>query len=273
MTLPYNFSEIINLATFAFALFFILLGYKRGLLHQLLDLVGFMASLLISWVLAPYLADSVPLIPSSLDLFSTPLIGQNLHAIANTILWFVLSAIAVSLLMTFVIKPFAKGIHAIPIANILNRILGAIYGLLPFTLMALLAGLILSSPLFSNGRSSVEASVLNPVLTISDEILQSFLNQDEAGGLIQKMMKGETVKSEDLQFIPNWFESLGMPEALKIPFEKLINQEALSDEDISSIRTYMDAQALTAEEWRSFFETIGLNPQQIDQIFNTLQIK
>ena len=124
MTLPYNFTNILNLSTIGLALFFVLMGYKRGLLDQLLDLVGFLLSLVLAWLLAPYLADSIPLIPSNLDFFSTPLVGESLHAIANTIVWFVLSVIAMSLLMNFVIKPFAKGIHTIPLANVLNRILG-----------------------------------------------------------------------------------------------------------------------------------------------------
>ena len=273
MTLPYNFTNILNLSTIGLALFFVLMGYKRGLLDQLLDLVGFLLSLVLAWVLAPYLADSVPLIPSNLDFFMTPLVGESLHAIANTILWFVLSVIAMSLLMNFVIKPFAKGIHAIPLANVLNRILGAIYGLIPFALLALLASLILSSPLFSNGRASVESSLLKPVLSVSDELLQSFLNQDEAGGLISKMMKGESIKAEDFDFIPNWFESFGIPEELKAPFEKLINQEALSTEDYDLIKNYMDTKQLSKDEWRTFFDGMGLTPSQIDQIFKTLNIK
>ena len=102
MTLPYNFVNILNSVVVFVYLLFIVIGYTRGLLSQLLDVVSMIASLVLAWFLAPQLAHTIPLIPSTLDWFKTPLVGDSLYQISNTVIWYVIVFIAVSVLMGFI---------------------------------------------------------------------------------------------------------------------------------------------------------------------------
>lgn len=273
MTLPYNFTNILNIAVVVIYAFFILVGYKRGLVAQLLDIISLLAALVFAWLLAPQLATSVPLIPSNLDWFNTPFIGESLHQIANTLLWYILVFIAISVLMTFVIKPAAKVIHAIPIAKTLNRILGAIFGVITPSILALLATFVLTSPIFTNGRSVVEASILSPVTEVTDIALNMIIAQSDSGSLVNKVINGEKITTEDFASIPEWFTKLGLPDELQAPFEKLVNQEALTQDEINTVVSYVNDQGWTKEDVSDFLIKMGLGSEQIDEIINKLGIK
>ncbi len=273
MTLPYNFADTLNIIILAVFAFFIVMGYMRGLVAQILDIVSLLASLVLAWLFAPQLANTVPIIPSTLDWFQTPLIGDSLHQISNTVVWYILVFIAVSVIMTFVVKPAAKTIHAIPIAKTLNRLLGAVFGMIAPLIIAIIATFVLSSPLFINGRSVVEASYLAPITDLTDYALDSIYAQTETGGLIQKVMDGESITTDDFINIPEWYTQVGLPEELQGPFEKLINQEALSQDEINTVVEYVKDEGWTKEDVASFLSTIGLSTEQIDEIINKLGIK
>lgn len=274
MTLPYQSALILNSITAFVFLFFIVVGYARGLIHQLLDLVGFVASFFLAWIFTPQIAQAVPLLPSNLSWFQTPLVGQNLYTLSNVVVWFVIVVIAVSVVMTFIVKPFAKGIHKIPVAKTLNRILGAFYGLIPATLLAVLACLILTSPLFSNGRSSVEAAgLLKPFVFVSDALLESFTTQSDKTGLLQKLVAGEEITTEDLSQIPSWFTSLGLSDELKVPLEKLIRQESLTPEEIANVKAYIAEQEWTKEDLEKLLQQFSFSQDQISSALNQLGIQ
>lgn len=270
MILPMNTVLSLNIASIVVFVLFILNGYSRGFIHQILDLIGFIASFVLAWIFAPQIAESVPLLPSTLEWFNTPIIGNSLFAISNTIVWFVIIMIGVSIVMTFVVKPFAKGIHAIPIAKTVNRLLGAVYGLIPASLIAILATLILTSPLFQNGRSTVESSVLRPFSTLSDALLDGFFNRNQESTLLHKILNGEAITTQDLQEIPSWFTQMGLPESLQVPMEKLINGEPLSTDELAEITTYIEDQQWSTEELVSFLKSFGLNDEQVSNIINIL---
>lgn len=270
MILPMNTVLTLNIATAVVFLFFIVNGYSRGFIHQILDLIGFIASFVVAWIFAPQLSDSVPLLPSTLEWFKTPLIGNSLFSISNTIVWFVIIMIGISIVMTFIVKPFAKGIHAIPLAKTINRILGAIYGLIPASLLAILASLILTSPLFQNGRSTVESSLLKPYVVVSDALLNGFFNRNQESSLLHKILNGEAISTQDLQEIPSWFTQLGLPEHLQGPMEKLINGEALSADELTDIQSYIADQKWTTEDIVSFLKGFGLNDEQVSNIINII---
>lgn len=273
MTLPFNFANTLNIIIIAVFALFIVMGYMRGFVSQILDIVSLLASLVLAWLFAPQLASSVPIVPSTLDWFQTPLIGDGLHQIANTVVWYALVFIAVSILMTFVVKPAAKTIHAIPIAKTINRLLGAVFGLIMPFILAMIATFVLSSPLFVNGRSVVEASFLAPITEITDIALDSIYKQTQSGGLIQKVIDGESITTEDFQSIPDWFAKLGLPQELQEPFEKLVNQEALTQEEINTVVEYIKDEGWTKEDVSNFLSKMGLSSQQIDEMINKLGIK
>lgn len=273
MTLPYNFVNILNSVVVFVYLLFIVIGYTRGLLSQLLDVVSMIASLVLAWFLAPQLAHTIPLIPSSLDWFKTPLVGDSLYQISNTVVWYVIVFIAVSVLMTFIVKPAAKTIHAIPIAKTINRILGAFFGLIVPSILAILATFVLTSPFFTNGRASVEASFLAPITEISDIALNAIVDNSASGPLLQKILDGDKITTQDFQTIPEWFAELGLPEELKVPFEKLINQEALTQDEMNAVLNYISSEGWTKEDLSNFFDNLGFSAEQIDEMINKLGIK
>ncbi len=273
MTLPYNFADTLNLIIIAVFALFIIMGYMRGLLAQVLDIVSLLASIVLAWLFAPQLASSVTIIPSTLEWFQTPLIGDSLHQIANTMVWYIIVFIVVSVVMTFIVKPAAKTIHAIPIAKTINRILGAVFGLIAPCIIAIIATFVLSSPLFTNGRNVVEASYLAPITELTDIALESIVAQTESGSLVQKVLDGEPITTEDFQSIPDWFAKLGLPVELQGPFEKLVNQESLSQEEINAVIEYIKDEGWTKEDVANFLNQMGLSVEQIDEIINRLGIK
>jgi len=274
ITLPINSVFILNSITVLIFLLFVVGGFSRGLVHQLLDLVGFVAGLVLAWIFAPQLAAQWPILSIEFDFFQQPLIGAPLHGLANTASWFAIIWIGISILMTFVIKPFAKFIHKVPIANSLNRLLGAIYGLIPATLLSLLLAFVLTTPVFSNGRSTVEASgMLKPFLGISDFLLSELYQQSDSTGILQKIMAGEPLAIEDLESLPDWLEKLGISESLKEPLNKLIQGQSLDSIDVEAIQSYIDEHQISQEDIRALMRRFGLTDEEITSTLNALQFK
>lgn len=274
ITLPLNSVFILNSITVVIFLLFVVGGFSRGLIHQLLDLIGFVAGLVLAWVFAPQLASQWPLLSQEMDFFNQPLIGQPLHGLANTVLWFAIIWIGLSILMTFIVKPFAKFIHKVPIANSLNRLFGAVYGLIPATLLSLLLAFVLTTPVFSNGRSTVEASgMLKPFLGISDFLLSEVYQQSDSTGILQKVMAGETLTLEDLENLPDWLETLGISESLKEPLNKLIQGQSLDTLDLEAIQSYIDEHQVTQEDLSALMKRFSLTDEEITSALNALQFK
>jgi len=272
ISLPMNSAIVLNSIVVFLFLFFVITGYSRGLIHQLLDLVGLLAGFILAWLLSPIMADVAPIVGTGWDVFNQPIIGELLYKLSNTIVWFLVILAIVSLVISLVLKPFMKFIHKVPIARTVNRLLGGIYGLLPATVWSVLLALVLTTPIFANGRSTVEAAwFLKPFVKISDIALDSIYNTLDATGIIKKMATNEDLSANDIETAPEWLSNLGLSEGLTNGLAKLIRGDGLDPEDIQAIQSYIDDKKITENQVRAFLEQFGVAKEKAEEAIQNFQ--
>lgn len=272
ISLPMNSAIVLNSIVVFLFLFFVVTGYSRGLIHQLLDLAGLLAGFILAWILSPIMADVAPIVGTDWDVFKQPIIGELLYKLSNTVVWFLIILAVIFVIVAWVLKPFMKFIHKVPIARTVNRLLGGIYGLLPATVWSVLLALVLTTPIFANGRSTVEAAwFLKPFVKISDIALDSIYNTLDATGIIQKMATDEDLSASDIETAPEWLSNLGLSEGLTQGLAKLIRGDGLDPEDIAAIQAYIDDKKITEDQVRAFLEQFGVAKDKAEDAIDNFQ--
>lgn len=171
MCIPENSFIYINVAIIVIYLLSIYKAFKRGFLYETINFFGFIASLLISWFLAPIMAKYLPIV-TELDLSGQgeEIVVNILSPIVNTVVWTVLLLVIIKLVLT-IILPLFKGVSKIPVIGSVNRILGAIFGVFDATIWILIFSMLLSMPFFENGQEVKNHTFVKYVNEISDKAL------------------------------------------------------------------------------------------------------
>lgn len=151
---------------------FIVVGYVKGFLFEIVSLFFTIASAIIAWFAAPVLASTFPIINITDLNKETELLSKliNINALANTVIYFVIVFLVLKLL-NWIISFLVKGLNKIPVIGKFNQILGAIVGIINATLVTLALSLLLSLPVFKNGEEIKNATIFKYINKYSDEAL------------------------------------------------------------------------------------------------------
>jgi len=246
-TLPTYVFTYLDVALVLFLLLGLINGFRRGLLLSLIDLIGLILALWLSFRFAPTLAEMIPLMRASEVVSQFPLLGLLLLQQINTIMWFFILFAAISLIL-LLIKPMFKAINKVPIVGGVNQILGALLGALKTLFMLWLLSLLLYTPLFNNGKALVEASYLRfyrelpIVLPIETEF-------DYA--IFIKLIKNERLDQSESESLEAYMDDLFKQEALQAYLNGLLESGQLGDLELKDIQAWLSQfDALDAiESW------------------------
>ena len=152
MSIPNSYFIYINIFIGLIYLFFILIGYKKGFLFELVSLVYTAASAAIAWFLAPVFAGMFPIVILSNTNTEAELISKlvNIDAISNTVIYFVLVFLLLKLFYLF-IAFVLKGMNKLPVIGKFNKILGGIFGIINATIVTIMLSMLLNLPIIENG--------------------------------------------------------------------------------------------------------------------------
>ena len=152
MSIPNSYFIYINIFIGLIYLIFILIGYKKGFLFELVSLVYTAASAAIAWFLAPVFAGMFPIVILSNTNAEAELISKlvNIDAISNTVIYFVLVFLIFKLFYLF-IAFVLKGMNKLPVIGKFNKILGGIFGIVNATIVTIMLSILLNLPIIENG--------------------------------------------------------------------------------------------------------------------------
>ena len=162
MYIPLELVQLVNIFLILVLALFILSGYKRGFLLQLLDLLGLIISLFLAWVFAPAFGRMFVLLPRDFSPFQGTVLANLFYEQTNSIAWFVVLFL-VFFTLIFFIKLIAKAIGAIPVFKQINGILGVAFAFVRLLIFSFIIVFVLSTPLFRNGSEIIERSWLSPI--------------------------------------------------------------------------------------------------------------
>lgn len=206
MNIPNNFFIFIDIFIAIIYFVFIIIGYKRGFLFELVSLLYSVISILISWFLAPILANVYPIINIDNLNKETELITKvfDLSTMINTLIYFVIVFLLLKLIY-IVIAFILKGMNKIPVIGKFNQILGIFAGMFNATLITLSLSMLLTLPIIKNGEHIKNKTLFKYISNYSDKILNYIVENIDFDN-IKLQFDNFDIDNARLEF-KNWIES------------------------------------------------------------------
>ena len=264
ISFPMNTVLIINLVVTILIITALLIGYFNGFIKQVSELIVLIGSIIIAWPVSNVLSKSIPILSRNLSMFDDILFGQFAYEISNIFVWFFILLILLSIGLHQILKPFVKQLRQTQWIKPLDKILGVIIALVPQMIWILLFMIISLSPIFVNGRSTLESSIVNPLVPVAQTLSDQFVKQVDPYGIVVKVTQNQELTEEDVSNIPVWLETFGVPEKSVDIVEKFINEEEFIQEDLEVVQDYIDEHEVSEAQARSFLERFGLSQAEID---------
>lgn len=199
MVISSAYFTYLNLALIILYLAFVVIGYKNGLILQIVDLVYNILALFIGYFLAPILASHFPIV--KLD---EVYMALKLNVLMDTLIYMIIVFILLKLLY-LIIKPLFGFVSKIPLIGFVNDIGGALMGIVNATIVVLLFYMLLNTPLFKNGNEVKEKTYLKTINGLSYKALEFSMDHFD----FQKEFKDFDIDKTRMAF-DKWLEEQGV---------------------------------------------------------------
>ena len=206
MVIPENCYIYISILVAAIYLAFIIIGYHKGFLYELVNMVYTVLALAAAWFASPVFAKVFPLI--DLNKMGTEAMMLNklidLNNTVNIAAYFLIIFLILKVLYIF-ISLILKSINKIPILGGFNQTLGCITGVFNATIVSLAITMLLGLPLFKNGKDAIDHSVLKYISGFSRSAL-TFVSEKITSSKLPDRPDGFDIDSYREEF-RKWLES------------------------------------------------------------------
>lgn len=264
--LPENIVTIINIALIAMFVILALIGYLRGFISQLYDILVMGIGYLVSLLITPALAKAVRLLPGSVNLDEIPFVGAQLVTLIDRILWTII-IVFIFIIIGLIFKGMVikKVLHyqkkVLP-----DRIGGAVFAILPVGLVGFAIALVLSAPIFSNGSALLSATVLSPLSSTTGAIVQDIVKKNPALQLLDKFQSGEDLNETDFDTIHSALVTMGFPDNVIDVAMKFVKHEEVTETDLQILKTYAEDNHITPETVKGWLQDFGFTEAQINEL-------
>lgn len=145
MNISSDYFLYINIILVLIYIIFAIIGYKNGLMVQIIDLIFNFLAIFAAYFISPILASHFPLVTME-EIYT----NLNINRIIDTLIYCVIVYVILRIFYIF-IKPVFKSVSKVPLIGFLNKVGGFLLGIVNATFIMLALGLLLTTPLFSNG--------------------------------------------------------------------------------------------------------------------------
>ena len=205
MLIPESYFIYISIFVIALYIVLMIIGYNKGFLFELVNMLYTILSIFIAWVVSPVLAKKFPLISiekidSQYSLLNT---FFNLDNLLNNIAYFIITFLILKILYIF-ISLLTKSLNKIPVLGKLNKILGMFTGIFNATLITMALSMLLTLPLFKNGKDVREKTILKYVNKYSNQAISYIVDKITLNNIDGDILDVESYREEFLK----WLDSL-----------------------------------------------------------------
>jgi len=268
ITLPSNLIGILNVSLIGLALVLALIGYLRGFISQTVDVVFIGVGLLIALFLAPILAKSVPLLPRSINFNEIPFVGGSVEMVLEKIIWTVIVTIIVWIASLFFKPFFIRKVLKYRKKVLIDRIGGAVFGIVPVALIGFVIALILNVPVFTNGKEVLNGTVLSPYRATSASVVSDYIDKNPTLNLYVKIQNGEALDDTDLAIIKDVLLTMGFPANVTAVAMKFVRQEKITISDLEVLKKYAESQNLTKTDVKGWLEKLGFSALKVQELMD-----
>ena len=187
MSIPNNCFIYINALIVLIYLIFIIIGYKKGFLFELISLIYTAVSIVISWFLAPVFAGMFPIVILSNMNVEAQLVSKliNIDVISNTVIYFV-AIFFILRLFYFLISLLLKGMNKLPVIGKFNKILGGLFGIVNATFVTIMFSMLLNLPIIDNAVEVRNNTFFKYISEYSDTALSYIVENVDLDGIKAK---------------------------------------------------------------------------------------
>ena len=272
-TLPMNTAFWLNWIIVVLVLLALLQGYARGFVRQLIDLIIFIVSLVGAVFLAFRLGDLIPILSRGLEIFEHPIWGTFLHSMLNTVVWFVLLLIALTIGLEILLKPIVRSVRERNELRIIDRILGSIFSFLRTLLWFLIGMVFILSPLTANGREVLERTLLAPLVPLADTLQIDVVNWLGPVQIFDEEGLDQDVIADHAEAITDWLVENGIAEEFSDFIEKGLKNETFTETDLEKAQQFIEENNVTQDELVDFLKSIGVDQENIDKALEYFKFK
>ncbi|PXX77891.1 putative membrane protein required for colicin V production [Dielma fastidiosa] len=184
-------------------------GYRKGFFYKILSCLSFFLVLFICWRITPAIADVFAVFPKELAPYAKTNLAAFFYGYANRALIFVLLTAAFMLLL-LVLRPLSKLFQKMPVISTINAVLGMAFGLVQGMLVVLIVYFVLNTPLVSNSKEFISASLIRYAKPFNDEVV---LLAGDVLNDYQMIEKGENADTKSLQEFKVWLAAKGISDS------------------------------------------------------------
>ena len=184
-------------------------GYRKGFFYKILSCLSFFLVLFICWRITPAIADVFAVFPKELAPFAKTNLAAFFYGYANRALIFVLLTAAFMLLL-LVLRPLSKLFQKMPVISTINAVLGMAFGLVQGMLVVLIVYFVLNTPLVSNSKEFISASLIRYAKPFNDDVV---LLAGDVLNDYQMIEKGENADTKSLQEFKVWLAAKGISDS------------------------------------------------------------
>ncbi len=202
MVISSSYFIYVNLVLLILYLTSLIVGYKNGLILQIVDLIFNIVALFVAYFISPILASHFPLV--KLD---EVYMALNLNTLIDMLIYIVIVFLILKIVY-ILIKPLFASVSKIPLVGFVNRIGGALVGIINATIIVLLFCMLLNTPIFKNGQDIKNGTYLKVVNNLSYKALEFSMDHINID-LISKEIKDFNIDESRTAF-EKWLEEQGI---------------------------------------------------------------
>lgn len=209
----FNFpTQLIPYTNYLLIIWFLItvaIGYKKGLLLQLIDMMGTIVALFAAWLFAPVMVRVFQFVkPMGSGLVTIEQVVTNK---TNELIWFIILFIVARILLLLV-TPLASFISKMPLIKQVNSAVGGIFSVLLFMFKVFLLTLFLSFPIIKNGQDIIDKSWLGSYMQITSPLYEQFDKEIFRNEALQSVLSDKQLSQKQIINMSDWLKKHGFSE-------------------------------------------------------------
>ncbi len=211
ITIDTNYIALINAAVIILYVICYIRGAKRGVFLQILSSLGVVVSFLGAWRYCSLASSYYSLWPKNfVPMADIPFIGDQLYTHLNMILWFILLFFIFKLVF-MIVEKLCEGLSDLPVIREVSGFLGGCLGLVSATVWIMVFCVILNLPLFRNGSSIAESSLIGKITDTASAYISEAAEPIAQSEMMGKAMEAlNNFQDMDEDMITEWLSNHGI---------------------------------------------------------------
>ena len=207
--IPEAYALYINIGIIVFYLLFFLVGWKRGLLYQVITTLGTVVSLAAALRYCTLMSTYLHLWPRALAPFQDTVFADKIYTYMNLIVCFIVLFLAARLLL-HLLEKLAEGLQEVPVFKQVGSFLGGLFGMITATVWIFVFCFMMNTGLVKNSAAIQDATMFS---TIKESVFciadLAGLHMDSTQILDTIYEQISTIENKDIEAVQKWLDENG----------------------------------------------------------------